>query len=185
MSANTETALHPLARPLVLPTPLEPESPLWRFALEAWHKPGFREVCLALQAQGWSVTRILSAGWLALAGRPYTGFEDATLTEWRSRVTGALRTARQAIPKEAAQCRGLRAGIADLELEAEQLELALAWRTIKNDPAEDRDMQGCTELIQTNLAAAAPSPGAVGDAMPLLNTLATLLAPVPNGDPKP
>ncbi|WP_254774258.1 DUF2390 domain-containing protein [Marinobacter sp. AC-23] len=72
-----------------LPENLEPDNPLWYFALTFWQHSSAQQTCLALQNEGWSVTRILCAGWLALNGRSYTGIEDATVTEWRDRVTGS------------------------------------------------------------------------------------------------
>ncbi len=171
--------------PLELPADLEPESPLWRFALAFWQQPGVQDTCLALQKQGWSVTRILCAGWLALSGRAFTGVEDATVTEWRDRVTGALRAARKSLPGTAGKYNQLRTGIAGLELEAEQIELALAWRTLMTNNPEQSDMQGRDTLIRTNLAAAAPTSKINDGASPPLNELATALANFPKGDHQP
>ena len=172
-------------RPLELPADLEPESPLWRFALAFWKQPGVQDTCLDLQKQGWSVTRILCAGWLALSDRAFTGVEDATVTEWRGRVTGALRAARKSLPATAGKYNQLRTGIAGLELEAEQIELALAWRTLITNNPEHSDMHGRATLIRTNLAAAAPTPRTDDSAGPLLNALATALANFPKGDHQP
>ncbi|WP_417564952.1 TIGR02444 family protein [Marinobacter sp.] len=171
--------------PLELPADLEPESPLWRFALAFWKQPGVQDSCLALQKQGWSVTRILCAGWLALSDRAFTGAEDATVTEWRDRVTGALRAARKSLPSAAEKYHQLRAGIAGLELEAEQIELALAWRTLMTNNPEQSDMQGRETLIITNLAAAAPTSQIDDRAGPPLNALATALANSPKEDHRP
>ena len=99
-----------------LPGKLEPDNPLWRFALAFWQNAEARQACLALQEQGWSVTRLLCAGWLALSGRRYDGQEDATLTKWRQDVTGALRTARRALPKGSEACRELREAVAHDDL---------------------------------------------------------------------
>ncbi|AOY90282.1 TIGR02444 family protein [Marinobacter salinus] len=170
---------------LDLPENLEPDNPLWRFALKVWQDPGAQKNCLALQQQGWSVTRILCAGWLALDGKSYTGIEDATVTEWRDRVTGALRAARKWLPKANADCSALREGIAGLELEAERIELALAWHWLTYKPPEDSNMQGCDKLIRNNLEAAAPLPGSIRNAAPQLNALASTLANFPKGEPRP
>ena len=179
--ANTPDLSTP---PLELPAGLEPENPLWRFALALWKFPGVQDNCLALQNQGWSLTPVLCAGWLALSGRAFTGVEDATVTEWRERVTGALRAARKSLPAVGG-CHQLRTGIAGLELEAEQMELALAWRTLMTNTPEQSDMQGLDTLIRTNLAAAAPASRIDDRAGPLLNALGTALANFPKGDHQP
>jgi len=159
---------------LDLPEILEPDNPLWRFALAFWALPGVQDSCLALQQQGWNVTRILCAGWLALNNRPYTGIEDATLTEWRHRVTGVLRALRKSLPKRHSACPSLRNTIASAEIEAEQIELALAWHTLKQGHPE-KTMQGSTRLVRQNLKSAAPVTGLFPDALPALGTLASAL----------
>jgi len=170
---------------LDLPVQLQSDNPLWQFALAFWRKAGVQDNCLALQQQGWSVTRVLCAAWLALDGQSYTGSEDATVTEWRNRVTGALRSVRQLLPKASAQCRTLREGVAGLELEAERIELALAWHTLTTNRLDTGDMHGRDVLIQNNLEAAAPSPDAVPNAKSQLNALAGTLAHISTGDHKP
>jgi len=185
MSISSATVPDLSTSPLDLPADLEPESPLWRFALAFWKLPEAQDSCLALQKQGWSVTRILCAAWLALSGRAFTGVEDATVTEWRDRVTGALRGARKSLPATPGRYQQLRAGLAGLELEAEQIELALAWRTLMTNNPEQAQMHGRESLIRTNLAEAAPTPRIDDSAGPLLNTLATTLANFPQGDHQP
>ena len=170
---------------LDLPVQLQSDNPLWQFALAFWQRAGVQENCLALHQQGWSVTRVLSAAWLALDGQSYTGNEDATVTEWRNRVTGALRTVRQLLPKASAQCSTLREGVAGLELEAERIELALAWHTLTTNKPDTGNMHGRDFLIQKNLEAAAPSSGAVPNAKSQLNALASILAHTSTGDHKP
>ncbi|MBU2954718.1 TIGR02444 family protein [Marinobacter sp. F3R08] len=171
--------------PLQLPADLELENPLWRFALVFWKLPDVQGACLALQNQGWSVTRILCAAWLALSGRVFTGIEGATVTEWRDRVTVALRSARKSLPGNTDNCQKLRTGIAGLELEAEQIELALSWRTLMTDNPEHAEMQVRKELIITNLMAAAPTSSVDDCASPLLNTLVNTLAHFSTGDRQP
>ena len=170
---------------LDLPVQLQSDNPLWQFALAFWQKTGVQENCLALQQQGWSVTKVLCAAWLALDGQSYTGNEDATVTEWRNHVTGALRTVRQLLPKARAQCTTLREGVAGLELEAERIELALAWHSLTTNNPETGDMHGRDVLIQNNLEAAAPSAGAVANAKSQLNALAGALADISTGDHQP
>jgi len=177
------TACQP--EPLNLPVTMEPDNPLWRYALACWRNPGLAQGCLELQKQGWSVTRILCAAWLGVNGRVFTGIEDAKVTEWRDRVTVALRSARKSLPGSADNCQKLRTGIAGLELEAEQIELALSWRTLMTINPEHADMQGRDALIINNLFAAAPTLPVEDDARPLLNTLADTLAHFPKGDHQP
>ncbi|AXS84187.1 MULTISPECIES: DUF2390 domain-containing protein [Marinobacter] len=185
MSLRSATIPDLSTPPLELPADLEPENPLWCFALAFWKLPDVQDSCLALQNQGWSVTRILTAAWLALSDRAFAGVEDATVTEWRDRVTGALRSARKSLPGMAGRYHQLRTGIAGLELEAEQIELALAWRTLMTNNPEQSDMQGLDTLIRTNLAAAAPASRIDDRAGPLLNALGTALANFPKGDHQP
>ena len=166
---------------LDIPEILEPDNPLWRFALTFWALPGVQDSCLALQQQGWNVTRILCAGWLALNGRSYTGIEDATLTEWRHRVTGVLRALRKSLPKRHSNGLSLRNTIASAELEAEQIELALAWHTLKHGHPE-KTMQGSNRLVRQNLKSAAPATGLTTDAQLSLNTLASVLDDLAGGD---
>lgn len=173
------------ANSLDLPEKLEPDNPLWRFALEFWQYPEAQENCLTLQQQGWSVTRILCAGWLSLNGRRYSGIEDATLTEWRHRVTGGLRAIRKWLPKSNTACQKLRDGTGGLELEAERIELALAWQTLITQKPEYSDMHGREKLTRNNLEAAAPSPSSIRSAKPQLNALASTLANFPKGEPRP
>ncbi|MBC7184381.1 MAG: DUF2390 domain-containing protein [Marinobacter sp.] len=185
MSVSSATVPDSSTPSLDLPADLEPESPLWRFALAFWKLPEAQDSCLALQKQGWSVTRILCAAWLALSGRAYTGVEDATVTEWRDRVTGALRSARKSLPATPGRYHQLRTGLASLELDAEQIELALAWRTLMTNNPEQAKMHGRESLIRNNLAEAAPAPRIDDSAGPLLNTLAKTLANFPQGDQQP
>ncbi|WP_417539041.1 DUF2390 domain-containing protein [Marinobacter sp.] len=168
-----------------LPADLEPDNPLWRFALAFWQHSLAQETCLALQNEGWSVTRILCAGWLALNGRAYTGIEEATVTEWRDRVTGSLRAIRMSVPKAQIAYKILRTNLASLELEAERIELALAWRSFADPKPEQRNMYVCDELIQSNLAAAAPAPGVIPESRQLINALGDIMSAFASGDTQP
>ncbi|MEC7378274.1 MAG: TIGR02444 family protein [Pseudomonadota bacterium] len=185
MSTHSATAPDSSTLPLDAPADLETDNPLWRFALAFWQQPEVEDSCLALQAQGWSVTRLLCAAWLSLRGKAYTGAEDATVTEWRRRVTGALRSARKTLPANLVPYRGLRSGLAALELEAEQIELALAWKALTTDNPDHADMQGSDTLIRTNLTAAAPASPVEQRALPMIHTLAGALAQLSMGDHKP
>lgn len=184
MSVSPDNHSELPADTLDLPEILEPDNPLWRFALRFWALPGVRDHCLALQQEGWNVTQILCAGWLAVNGRSYTGIEDATLTEWRHRVTGVLRALRKSLPKGHSGCLSLRNTIASAELEAEQIELALAWHRFKRGHPENT-MQGSHRLVRQNLKSAAPAAGLTPAAQFSLNPLATVLDDLAGGEPQP
>lgn len=159
-----------------LPAKLQTDNPLWHFALAFWQLEDARQACLALQDQGWSVTRLLCAGWLALEGRRYNGQEDAKLTKWRQEVTGVLRSIRRSLPKDRQATGKLRTLVARLELQAERTELALAWHALSSVPKEYDTMQGRRLLIAHNLNRAASRPGQTRAAAALLEQLAGLLA---------
>ena len=159
---------------LALPADLQTDTELWSFALLCWQKPGVAPACLSLQQQGWSVTRILCAAWQANQHKTYTGLEAATVTEWRNRVTVALRDIKRALPKESESCCDLRAGVARLELEAERVELALAWQTL-NAETEEPAMQDRNILIISNLTAAAPCADSAQAAASDIHQLASAL----------
>ncbi|WP_227664358.1 TIGR02444 family protein [Marinobacter litoralis] len=161
---------------LTLPASMEPDNPLWRYALACWQKPHVAEACLSLQDQGWSVTRILCAGWLGVNRRAFTGIEDATVTEWREHVTGRIRSARKTIPRHHAPTHDLRSALAEAELQAEQTELALAWQTLYERNPEVASMQTCTSLIVQNLLSAAPLTTRELQSMTQITKLAELLA---------
>jgi len=164
---------------------LEPDNPLWRYALAVWKNPDVQRTCLGLQDEGWSVTRLILAGWLAQQNRRYTGTEDATVSEWRDRVTGTLRAVRRTLPKAPETVGGLRQSIAGLELQAEQLELALVWRTQARINQTEADMHGRETLIKTNLVAAAPCTQQANEVSDILNALARSLANLSEGDYQP
>ncbi|WP_100639174.1 DUF2390 domain-containing protein [Marinobacter salexigens] len=185
MPASLQTTSGLPLKTMVLPADLEPDNPLWHFALEFWQHTAAQKTCLTLQNEGWSVTRILCAGWLALNGRAYTGIEHPTVTEWRDRVTGSLRAIRTSVPKAQTAYNGLRTHLASLELEAERIELALAWRSFTAPKPESRNMHVCEELIQSNLAAAAPAPDAIPGVKLLLLTLGDTISAFQSGDSQP
>lgn len=174
----------PQTESLNLPATMEPDNPLWRYALACWQNPELAEACLTLQAFDWSVTRILCAGWLGVNGHLFTGVEDATVTEWRSRVTGSIRSARKSISRHHNGCRDLREALARAELQAEQTELALAWHTLTPRYPETGNMHNRKAAILQNLLAAAPHREADTRAPVSLDTLAGLLAATA-GEPRP
>jgi len=185
MSLNSETSPDLWLKFMELPENLEPDNPLWHFALTFWQHLPAQKACLALQNEGWSVTRILCAGWLALNGRTYTGIEDATVTEWRDRVTGSLRAIRTSVPRAQASYNALRTNLANLELEAERIELALAWRSLTAPNSEQSTMDEREKLIRINLTAAAPASGTTVDTRQFLSTLGDLLLTLQQGYTQP
>ncbi len=164
---------------------MEPDNPLWRYALSCWQQPELAKACLDLQEHGWSVTRILCAGWLGVNGRVFTGIEDAKVTEWRGRVTGLIRSARKSIPKQHGYGHELREALANAELQAEQTELALAWQTLNELNPEAGSMQYCNTIIVENLLAAAPLPKREPQPMNHIRNLARLLAIASTGSNAP
>ena len=185
MSLNLQAIPDLSLKTMALPDNLEPDNPLWQFAVTFWQQLPAQETCLALQNEGWSVTRMLWAGWLALNGRTYAGTEDATVSEWRDRVTGRLRAIRTSIPKGQASYNALRTNIASLELEAERTELALAWRSLTTPHSEQSTMDEHDTLIRLNLIAAAPASGITLTARQLLSTLGDLFIALPQGYSQP
>ncbi|MBL1273198.1 MAG: hypothetical protein ACI92B_001390 [Marinobacter maritimus] len=185
MPLSSEASPNLSLKAMELPENLEPDNPLWRFALTFWQLSTAQETCLALQNEGWSVTRILCAGWLALNGSAFNGIEDATVTEWRDRVTGSLRTIRTSVPKAQASYEALRKNVASLELESERIELALAWRTLTTLNPESSNMQEREKLVRHNLAAAAPVSGMTVITRPLLSTLSNALIAFHHGGTQP
>lgn len=137
--------------------PLESgESPLWVFALLYWQHPGMETTSLTLQARGWSVTRILCAGWLAAEGRRYCGDEPEHLVRWRQNMTERIRDLRKSVSKDNESLATLRQLLAKAELEAERQELDLAWQWLSTTESCRNEVRSLNELAQINLRAAAP-----------------------------
>ncbi|MEQ9545741.1 MAG: TIGR02444 family protein [Marinobacter sp.] len=155
-----------------LPSEMEPDTPLWRFALVFWKYPGIESTCLALQDKGWNVTQILGACWLTITGHEYSGHESDTVTEWRSHVTEPLRSARKFMPRQNAMTDSLRASIATNELEAERIELALTYQSLATTQRESAGMHEPEQLARTNLEAAAPETAMDMETGQLLDALA-------------
>lgn len=152
------------------------DSPLWQFTLTFWRAPGVEAVCLALQASGWSVTRILCASWLATQGKTYEG-EPEEVSQWRETMTARLRAIKQTLPKDVPALSKLRQQLAASELEAERVELALAFTALNPEnealaPSEDV----AHPLFRCNLYAAAPDAQAIDqEARRLIDSLTELL----------
>lgn len=139
-----------------VPESLDLESPLWQFALTFWQDSDIEQTCLSLQSRGWSVTRLLCAAWLAGQGVPPCP-EPAAVAHWRHQVTGVIRALRQRLPREQSPAGGLRKALAQAELKAEQLELALAFPLLsvhieRSSQAKTAD----SELIRAHFYRSAP-----------------------------
>lgn len=158
-----------------IPDELELETPLWRFALTVWRLPDVEQACLALQAKGWSITRVLCACWLAVEGRVFSGDEDEAVTGWRKDVTAVLRAVRKQLPKECVGVTTLRTTLASAELDAERIELALAFRALNNTTQHtELSDPGPTKpklLARRNLEVAAPEDNMDMETSGLLDSL--------------
>ncbi|WP_166269607.1 TIGR02444 family protein [Marinobacter caseinilyticus] len=155
---------------------LNMESPLWQFALSLWRITDAERACLALQAQGWSVTRILCACWLASLGKTYPG-DSPSVSHWRESVTQHLRDLRQAMPKDNVTLTALRTRLAAAELEAERIELALAYDAVSPITEQESDKQPLSpELLRRNIHSAAPDTNMInGETEHAIDSLTRLL----------
>ena len=161
-----------------VPTDLCLDTPLWRFAGHFWARPAAQEAALALQLQGWSVTDLLCGLWLASQGQKFTGFGTNQVLIWRTRVTEALRNVRKAIIKANPATDKIRNCVAQSELEAEKVELALAYSALAERPASTMVARGTARpednvktLALENLQAAAPEKAMNNETGRLLESL--------------
>lgn len=168
-----------------IPEDADPENPLWHFACRFWESPRAQEVCLELQSRGWSVTRILCATWLAASGHRFSGRESHTVTDWRSQVTVPLRSAKKYITKNNPRTAMVRECIARSELEAERVELALAYQALVSDTQTGSSEESTATLALNNLLAAAPETKMDNGTGRLLDTLARELSILVKGDNRP
>lgn len=139
-----------------LSSPADLDNPLWKFALHFWQIPGVEAECLALQSEGWHVTRLLGACWLASLGMTHQGGKNNELDDWRHQVTGQLRDIRKQIDRQNPALASVRSCISRAELEAERVELALFYRA--NGRQADKAEPGTPDQKQMarNLRVAAP-----------------------------
>lgn len=140
-----------------MPESLDLESPLWQFALTFWRDRETEQTCLSLQGRGWSVTRLLCAAWLAGQGVPPCP-EPEVVTRWRQQVTNRVRALRMCLPRDAsAPAAALRGTLAQAELKAEQLELALAFPALSaHIEQSDQANNAGSELIRAHFYSSAP-----------------------------
>lgn len=126
----------------------EPGSPLWRFSLDVYRRPGVADACLSLQDRaGADVNLLLFFLWLASLRRcvsPATaGAVAARAERWREDVVKPLRALRRRLKAgsdlvDPGAAEALRARIKAVELESERLQqealFALA-AGLSSDPA--------------------------------------------------
>ena len=157
---------------ILTPEGISLDSPLWQFAGKFWSAPEAQRCCLSLQDNGWSVTRILCALWLASTGNRYSGEEAESVLQWRIQVTEALRGARKSIQKNNVATETVRNSIARSELEAEKVELALAYQALATQSGSAQTKASdLASLALGNLHAAAPDTAMDNDTSSLLDTL--------------
>ncbi len=152
------------------------DTPLWRFALALWQQPEARNLCLQLQQEGWSVTRLLCAGWLAARGADYTGDEPDSLRQWRTNVTEAIRSLKKSLAKSDSLVAPLRDALASAELEAERVELYQAWLVLR-DTGSGGDNADRAYIAERNLRRAGPdsAAGLNERTQPMIRQLAKLI----------
>lgn len=169
------------------PTDLCLDGPLWQFAGRFWSRPAAQEAALALQERGWSVTDILCALWLSQQGRVFSGMNADPVLLWRSEVTEALRKARKTVGKNNPATDQVRDCIARSELEAERVELALAYKLLTHEAAPEIAPQQSTAktLALENLQAAAPEKAMDIETGRLLDTLIDELQIFAEGEHRP
>ena len=154
-----------MSEPLAITEDLCLNNGLWRFAGQLWSRPDAQEAALMLQDLGWSVTDILGALWLTKLRQPFKGLNSPLLLLWRSQVTSSLRKVRKNIAKNHPATDQARRSVAQSELEAEKVELALAFQalaTTEGSLMAPVDMPIRT-LAMDNLKAAAPEPEQIMD----------------------
>ncbi|MBI3434112.1 MAG: TIGR02444 family protein [Proteobacteria bacterium] len=133
-------------------------SPLWRFSLGFYRRPGVGDVCIDLQdGCGVDVNLLLFLLWRARAGRLLTveavGALDARARPWRETCVVALRLLRrqlkgQTLVVAAPEAEAFRTRVKALELEAERLlqeamhALALAGAIAEEAAAPDAAARG-------------------------------------------
>jgi len=177
---------------MTIPADLCLDGPLWQFAGRFWSRPAAQTAALLLQERGWSVTDILCALWLALQERRYYGTNAEQVIVWRGEVTETLRKARKAISKGNPATDQARNCIARGELEAEKVELALAYSALAQSkpasvvpqvvPQVAQQESTVKTLALENLQAAAPEKAMDNETGRLLETLTNEIQILAEGD---
>lgn len=139
-------------------TPLEPDSPFWRFSLAVYGAAGVSKVCLAVQDRlGGDVNLLLYCAWLGIA----RGIQlneaalvklEQSIADWNEAAVHPLRSARWAIKALPAHQNAVLADfckeVAALELRAEQIAQAMLYA----QPDAIAGVSGSSEIAAANLA---------------------------------
>ncbi len=128
------------------------QNPLWTYSLEVYQREGVAPLCLQCQDRfGCDVNLLLYGGWLAAQGLVLTPEHlariDAEVDEWRQRVVRPLRSLRREL-RGYAEAEAIRARISAVELEAEQQQQALIYRSHQASAA----LPGASDTAEANLA---------------------------------
>jgi len=137
------------------------ETPFWRFSLTLYDRPGVDVACLSLQERhGLDLNLLLLCVWAGHAGNRLTRDDMAELAGrvagWQASVVQPLRGVRQwlkhqdAAPVEPAE--GLRDGVKELELAAEQLQQTILYDALQAGAAGRTASPG-PRLAMANLGA--------------------------------
>ncbi|QIE48151.1 TIGR02444 family protein (plasmid) [Pseudohalocynthiibacter aestuariivivens] len=124
---------------------LELESPIWKFALDFYHRPGVSDACLTLQDDanvdviellvvlfaGHGLCRDLSTDELAEMRRNVASWREMTVLPLRE-IRRALKPQRLEFPRHEKEI--LRAKVKSIELLAEQIQIAIAYQWLTNRP---------------------------------------------------
>lgn len=124
------------------------KTPLWDFALDLYGRPGVSQACLTLQDEaGVDVIHLIVIAYADRIGTPLDtrdilALRD-TMAEWRASAVLPLRAARRflkaPLPVLDAEKEALREAVKAVELKAEQLQLAMAYRWL-TARAEQEDL---------------------------------------------
>jgi uncharacterized protein (TIGR02444 family) len=159
----------------------ETDTPLWQFALALWQQGAARDILLRLQEQGWSVTRLLCATWLASQGAPYSGDEPQAIRQWRRNVTESIRSLKKSLDKSDSLLISLRESLASAELEAERIELYRAWLAMGEPDSADSPVD-VDRMAERNLRQAAPATTSINETTePMIRHLAQLISATSRG----
>ncbi|GGY73607.1 DUF2390 domain-containing protein [Marinobacter zhanjiangensis] len=159
------------------------DTPLWQFALALWQQDAARDLLLCLQEQGWSVTRLLCAAWLASQGAAWSGNEPQAIQQWRRNVTESIRSLKKSLDKSDSLLTPLRESLARSELEAERVELYRAWLAIRETEPADSPVD-VDRMAEYNLRQAAPANTSSNDTTePMIRHLAQLISATSHGTP--
>jgi uncharacterized protein (TIGR02444 family) len=112
------------------------DTPLWRFSLALYGRPGVDGACLSLQERhGLDVNLLLLCTWAGHEGIRLSRADIAWLAgqvaDWQAQVVQPLRAVRRWLKQQdaapAEPARRLRSGVKDQELAAEQLQQAILY----------------------------------------------------------